>query len=300
MIIYRFEIEKTYELYLILNGTTKPQVMIKINTLVVVLCMLLAYTIQAQVGINTTTPDPSALLDIVSDNKGILIPRVSLNGKDDITTITLNSSETKPTTGLLVYNLADAGSGENTIAPGFYYYDTDSWVRLHDEGVSLTFNQTEEIQASSNPNTYIAIPGLDTGVIKLPYAGVYKVSGNGFYSAGPRSGSNEDGVGIASIALEMEVNGTAAIVKERFVNAVSTDLGNNRRFDSIGQEISYSFSFEGNPAEEYRFIVKGREWNAVNTSEEGIFGKDTNGFSRSNGQNEAYRGALIITLTRQF
>ena len=273
----------------------------KKNTLFIVICMICAYTIQAQVGINTTTPDSSSLLDIVADNKGILIPRVSLSGKDDNTTISLAADETKPTTGLLVYNLVDASSGENTVAPGFYYYSGDSWVRLHDEGFTLAFNQTEEIQASSDVNTYIALPGLDTGVIKLPYAGIYKVTGNAFYSAGARSDSgSEDGVGIASIALEMEVNGTSSIVKERFVNGVSISLLTINDFDSIGQEISYSFSFEGNPADEYRFIVKGREWNSINTSEEGFFGKDTNGFLGSNGQNDAYRGALIITLTRQF
>lgn len=281
----------------------------KVKTLLVGVYILLTYTLQAQVGINTITPDPSAILDIVDDTKGILIPRISLQGKNDITTIRLQPDETRPATGLLVYNLSDAGTGDNTIAPGFYYYNNDTWVRLHDEGFSLQYNQTEEIQASSNPTTYIAIPGLDTGVLKLPYAGIYKVSGTGFYSPGAHTAgnngngngnSNGDGVGIASLALEMEVNGSSSIVKERFVSALSLDLGNNNRFDSVGQQVSYSFSFEANPAEEYRFIVKGREWNAVNTEEEGFFGKDTDGFTRSNGQNDAYRGSLIISLTRQF
>lgn len=281
----------------------------KIKTLLVRVCILLAYTLQAQVGINTITPDSSAILDIVDDTKGILIPRISLQGKNDITTIRLQPDETRPATGLLVYNLSDAGTGDNTIAPGFYYYNNDTWVRLHDEGFSLQYDQTEEIQASSNPTTYKAIPGLDTGVLKLPYAGIYKVSGTGFYSPGAHTtgnngngngNSNGDGVGIASLALEMEINGSSTIVKERFVSALSLDLGNNNRFDSVGQQVSYSFSFEANPAEEYRFIVKGREWNAVNTEEEGFFGKDTDGFTRSNGQNDAYRGSLIISLTRQF
>ncbi|WP_299769110.1 hypothetical protein [uncultured Dokdonia sp.] len=283
----------------------------KVKTLFVGVYILLTYTIQAQVGINTTTPDPSSILDIVDDHKGILIPRVSLQGKNDVTTIRLQPDETRPATGLLVYNLSDAGTGDDRIATGFYYYNNDTWVRLHDEGFSLQYDQTEEIQASSNATTYIAIPGLDTGVLRLPYAGIYKVSGTGFYSPGAHTAdnngngngngnSNGDGVGIASLALEMEVNGSSSIVKERFVSALSLDLGNNNRFDSVGQQVSYSFSFEASPDEEYRFIVKGREWNAVNTEEEGIFGKDTDGFTRSNGQNDAYRGSLIISLTRQF
>lgn len=51
--------------------------------------------IHAQVGINTTTPDASAALDIVSTNKGVLIPRVTTAQRISIST---------PAPGLLVYD----------------------------------------------------------------------------------------------------------------------------------------------------------------------------------------------------
>ena len=35
--------------------------------------------VSAQIGINTSTPDTNAALDIVSNDKGIIIPRVVLN-----------------------------------------------------------------------------------------------------------------------------------------------------------------------------------------------------------------------------
>ncbi len=41
----------------------------------------------AQVGIGTTTPHASAILDITSTNKGLLLPRVNLTGTNDNTTI---------------------------------------------------------------------------------------------------------------------------------------------------------------------------------------------------------------------
>ncbi|AYZ35809.1 hypothetical protein EGY07_09620 [Chryseobacterium indologenes] len=43
--------------------------------------------LQAQVGINTTTPDPSSVLDVSGFDKGILIPRIALTGSLDTTTI---------------------------------------------------------------------------------------------------------------------------------------------------------------------------------------------------------------------
>ena len=56
----------------------------------------------AQVGIGTTTPDDSAALDIDLTDAGFLMPRVTLTGTDDITTISGTEA-----TGLLVYNTAN-------------------------------------------------------------------------------------------------------------------------------------------------------------------------------------------------
>ena len=50
----------------------------------------------AQTGIGTTTPDPSAKLDVSSTNKGFLPPRVTLTSTTDIITIP------NPATALLV------------------------------------------------------------------------------------------------------------------------------------------------------------------------------------------------------
>lgn len=77
----------------------------------------------AQVGIGTNSPDASAKLDINASNKGVLIPRVSLTGTDDVSTVA------SPTAGLLVYNTATAGSGSSAVEPGFYYFNSN-WQRL--------------------------------------------------------------------------------------------------------------------------------------------------------------------------
>ncbi len=53
----------------------KATSILKTNLLV---CLLFAVSVSAQVGINTTTPGDGAMLDVNSNNKGILIPRVSL------------------------------------------------------------------------------------------------------------------------------------------------------------------------------------------------------------------------------
>lgn len=60
-----------------------------------ILCLAGLFSLQAQVGINTNTPNASAALDVTSTDKGILIPRMTTIQKTAITT---------PAEGLLVYD----------------------------------------------------------------------------------------------------------------------------------------------------------------------------------------------------
>ncbi|SDQ70505.1 hypothetical protein SAMN05421664_2251 [Chryseobacterium soldanellicola] len=61
------------------------------------IALITSYTsIFSQVGINTQNPDPSAVLDVSSDTKGILVPRLSSAAVSDLST---TASE-----GLIVYN----------------------------------------------------------------------------------------------------------------------------------------------------------------------------------------------------
>lgn len=94
----------------------------KLNTLLLILTLLTAATIPAaaQVGIGTTNPDPSAILDLQASNQGMLFPRVALTGAGDTTTVP------DPATSLVVYNTATAGN----ITPGFYYWNGAAWASM--------------------------------------------------------------------------------------------------------------------------------------------------------------------------
>jgi hypothetical protein len=67
-------------------------------------------------------PDPSAMLDVVSGTKGLLIPRLTF------TSITSPAPTSSPADGLLAYNTNTAvGEGK-----GFYYWSQDAgkWIKL--------------------------------------------------------------------------------------------------------------------------------------------------------------------------
>ncbi|WP_338350106.1 hypothetical protein [Nonlabens tegetincola] len=82
----------------------------------------------AQVGINTTSPADGTALDISSSDKGILIPKVSLNSTNSLSGINLVGSTLEE--GVLVYNTATT-TGINAVSPGFYYWNgSNSWILL--------------------------------------------------------------------------------------------------------------------------------------------------------------------------
>ena len=93
----------------------------------IMIIVLLAFKVQAQnVGIGTLTPDASAMLELKTLNKGLLIPRISLTDASDITTIAA------PVNSLLVYNNSTAGIGALAVSPGFYFFDnaTSKWIAI--------------------------------------------------------------------------------------------------------------------------------------------------------------------------
>lgn len=74
-------------------------------------------------GIGTTVPNASALLEMKSTGKGLLIPRMTSDQRDLITA---------PASGLLIYQT------NNT--KGFYFYSGSAWTPLVSKGWSLTGN----------------------------------------------------------------------------------------------------------------------------------------------------------------
>lgn len=89
-------------------------------------CMLLTtlHTAAQNVGINNPTPNASAMLDITSTNRGLLLPRIAL------TATNVAAPVTTPATSLLIYNTATAGTTPNNVAPGYYYWNGTQWVAL--------------------------------------------------------------------------------------------------------------------------------------------------------------------------
>lgn len=90
----------------------------KYNSCFAMLFFFVTFLADAQIGIGTTTPNASSVLDVTSTTQGMLTPRM--------TTVQRNAIAT-PADGLIVYD---------TDLKGFYYYSTgtSTWIALVNSG----------------------------------------------------------------------------------------------------------------------------------------------------------------------
>lgn len=138
-------------------------------------------TSSGSVGIGTSLPNPSAILELNVENggkKGFLGPKVALASSTDQTTIS------SPARGLLVYNLGTGG----LTTEGYMYWNGSEWIKFSTRSsVSPTISALQCTTAYLNPKSYTAgVPY--TGTLIVPYTG-----GNG--------GSYSGGTAIASTGV---------------------------------------------------------------------------------------------------
>ncbi len=128
----------------------------KVKLFLFSLVLFLSNGLLAQVSINTdgSAADPSAMLDIKSTNKGLLIPRMTANERDNISS---------PATGLMVYVTDD-----NT----FWYYDGSNWVQV---GTGIP----DDDWIISGSNMYSGVSG-NVGIGTTSPSQKFHVVGNSF------------------------------------------------------------------------------------------------------------------------
>lgn len=139
------------------------------------------------IGSSTALPHSSAALELTQNNKGLLIPRVSLSGPNDGTTIPFDSP-----TGLLVYNTNAAMAGGG--GTGFYYNANEgnpgirNWVKIQTgAGSNTTWNLTGNSSISSTTNF---LGTLDNQPLVFGVLGMIKPEQRSFYFTGSKNKLN--------------------------------------------------------------------------------------------------------------
>lgn len=237
-----------------------------------------------RVGIGTTSPNTSTALDIVSSNKGIRIPNVTLTGTTDTTTIV------SPAASLLVYNAATAGTAPNNVIPGYYYNSNTSaspvWTRLNTSAIADTLGWTKALttttKASKIDNQYV-MGKIGVGDFSASTLGAnLQVIGNGIIGANSNtitgsnslvtgsgntvsgnnifvSGNANNAAGSFSVVLNNSNTTTSAAttsIAGGFNSYVSANLGTAIGFrDTTSAQAAATFGYENNATGENAFAA---------------------------------------------
>lgn len=150
-------------------------------------------TLQAKNSSSSTTMNSDAIIQMDSDNKGLLLPRIALTGANKVAPLTAH------TAGMVIYNTATvtaSGTGASVIeavTPGYYYNNGTKWVKIaNTDGTDITND------AWKNNTT--------TNVVELGT----KADGTTTRDAGTEVVIKDDGnVGIGTIIPEakLDING---------------------------------------------------------------------------------------------
>lgn len=107
--------------------------------LLVFLCLAPAATWAQGVGLGIGTPNSSAMLDVTSTSKGVLIPRMSTDQRGKIAS---------PANGLMVYD---------TDSKGFWYYNGATWQAM---GGAAGASKTRTIYVPARAMSYSGTDGI--------------------------------------------------------------------------------------------------------------------------------------------
>jgi len=205
----------------------------------------------AQVGIGTTNPDNSSVLDIQANDKGILIPR--------LTTAQINAI-VNPANGLLVFNTDlqefqfNCGS---TVTP--------DWSKISHPS-SVKYSNTDITTNINNNGAYANIPIFGTlnwnddttlytqagNTLTINTTGRYKITVNIAYRVPTITGSSDTRV---SVEAQVAINGTptGAIANTGYIRHISGHVEASLHITEVfnitaGQSISVQTIRGGNSA----------------------------------------------------
>ncbi|MBL7885544.1 MAG: tail fiber domain-containing protein [Flavobacterium sp.] len=208
----------------------------------------------AQVGVNTTNPDPSSMLDISATNKGVLVPRVSLS---NVTLTTLDGTNTAAT-GLLIWNTNAATTGGSGV--GFYFFNGTQWMPITQTATSD--HDIYEVGSTNPPNAIndnkytegsltIGTNTAATGVLDVDNATkATSVDINNTFATNPIGiDVNLTSNAAGKTGIKTQFNGTAATGTNSFIQNTDNMVGNTNRTainnDFSGTSSSISTSITG-------------------------------------------------------
>jgi hypothetical protein len=215
------------------------------SVVLIFLCFISASYAQVKIGNNPKNLDPSAILEIESTNKGLLIPRLTSNERTAIS---------NPANGLMVYQTDGVA--------GVYTYNSNAWQALGAAGTNGTngVDGKTVLNGTSNPTAAIGTNGdffintssntlfgpkaagaWPTGVSLVGPAGTNGTNGQGVPTGGTANqvlakvdGTNYNTQWVTPATNGWSLNGNAGTTDSNFIGTTD-NMGLTFRTNNIAQ-----------------------------------------------------------------
>ena len=198
------------------------------------------------------TIDDGAIFQLKSDNQGLMIPKVLLQSRNDITTIPPALVE-----GLWIYNTSNLGSGLDKVSPGFYFWNGTRWEKMFNEGFTVQYEQTETLRVANTTTTY-TIPGLDQDFV-APYTGTYEIHVTGYIHAPNHLDPNFESTVHGSYMLEIDNTKVAESAVSSNTKRTPTNA-----FQALARQTTMVHLVNLTEGTTYNFKVRARLWDHEN------------------------------------
>ncbi len=116
-------------------------------------------TTQAQVGIGTITPSNSSVLELNSNNKGLLFNKIPLQSTNSAAPLSAHQE------GMWVYNTATAGTYPTNVVPGLYYNDGTKWIIISTTETLPKIGDIKANMTTTDHNGWYIMDGRNTSAI---------------------------------------------------------------------------------------------------------------------------------------
>src|SRR5690625_4228386 len=186
--------------------------------------VLLVFTniMVAQLGVGTEAPNSSSQLEVVSADRGILIPRIELESTTDQSTIRNGNVNS-----LMVFNTQTV----NDVSPGYYYWYVDKWYKLATTAGEII---TTLIDNENGTYLYTSEDGTQT-LIDIPTSVVNDIINQGdVYTEIINLIDTNETVTI----IENHGNGTYTYYNENEVDASGTIVGSGVTINVVGDVLT--------------------------------------------------------------
>ena len=166
--------------------------------------------VTGQVGIGTTTPEVSSILDVSSTTKGLLTPRMTEIQKNAISS---------PATGLLLY--------QTDIFKGFYYRDTTSWWRILSTSDNISFEIGSVKVGTTSYGLQNTQLGDDTFNNSTSGSNNTAIGYNAIYAS-----NGSDNTALGTNALRNGVSSTVHGIFNTAIGSAALSLGDDGSFNT--------------------------------------------------------------------